>query len=175
MQTRCERRGQIEVGIIEHEGREFAALRATVIGRNVTGYTRLGDGEIHLSTWCGQTMLVARSEVVERYWSGSLALILRLPRGRFICGYALADNGMLFRGELVTGDEDELPAGSWRCLSPLELTPRLVTMTNGYPRLGPTVPASLAAIRRSTELRPALRGRPHCPATSDADRADRCG
>jgi predicted RNA-binding Zn-ribbon protein involved in translation (DUF1610 family) len=107
MQTRCERQGQVEIGIIEHEGREFAALGATVVGRSVTGYTRLVHGEIQLSTWCGQTMLAARSEVVERYWSGSLSLMFRLPRGRFICGYALADNGMLFRGELVTGDEDD--------------------------------------------------------------------
>jgi len=34
--------------------------------------------------------------------------MFRLPRGRFIVGYALADNGMLFRGELLTDcDEDE--------------------------------------------------------------------
>jgi hypothetical protein len=29
-------------------------------------------------------MLDCRSEVVERYWNGSLALLFRLPRGRFI-------------------------------------------------------------------------------------------
>lgn len=107
MQTRCVRQGQVEIGIVEHEGREFSALGATVVGRSVTGYTRLVDGEIHLSTWCGETMLACRSEVVERFWSGSLALMFRLPRGRFICGYALGDNGMLFRGELVTGDVDD--------------------------------------------------------------------
>ena len=107
MQTRCERKGQVEIGIIEHEGREFAAFGATVVGRSVTGYTRLVDGEVQLSTWCGQTMLATRSEVVERFWSGSLALMFRLPRGRFICGYALADHGMLFRGELFTGDETD--------------------------------------------------------------------
>lgn len=107
MHTRCERQGQIEVGIIEHEGREFAALGATVVGRSVTGYTRLVHGEIRLSTWCGQTMLAARCEVIERYWSDSLALMFRLTSGRFIVGYALADNGMLFRGELVIGDEDD--------------------------------------------------------------------
>jgi len=34
--------------------------------------------------------------------------MFRLPRGRFIVGYALADHGMLFRGELLTdGDEDD--------------------------------------------------------------------
>jgi hypothetical protein len=53
-------------------------------------------------------MLACRSEVVERYWDDSLALMFRLPRGRFIVGYALGDTGMLFRGELLTDcDEDD--------------------------------------------------------------------
>ena len=108
MQTKCVRQGQVEVGIIEHEGLEFSALGATTIGRHVTGYTKLVDGEIHLSTWCGKPMLASRCEVVERFWSGSLALMFRLPRGRFIVGYALADDAVLFRGELLTDcDEDE--------------------------------------------------------------------
>ena len=108
MQATCVRQGQIEVGIIEHEGREFSALGATVQGRHVTGYTKLVDGEVHLATWCGKTMLGSRSEIVERFWSGSLALMFRLPRGRFIVGYVLGDDGMLFRGELLTNsDEDE--------------------------------------------------------------------
>lgn len=108
MQTTCVRQGQIEIGIIEHEGHEFSALGATVQGRHITGYTKLVDGEIHLSTWCGKSMLASRSEVVERFWSGSLALMFRLPKSRFIVGYALGDDGMLFRGELLTNsDEDE--------------------------------------------------------------------
>lgn len=108
MQTRCVRQGQTEIGIIEHEGREFSALGATVQGRHVTGYTKLVAGGIDLKTWCGQTMLGSRSEVVEQFWSGSLALMFRLPRGRFIVGYALGDDGMLFRGELLSNcDEDE--------------------------------------------------------------------
>jgi len=109
MQTRCVRRGQIEVGIVEHEGREFSALGATTIGRHVTGYTKLVNGEIQLSTWCGQTVLACRSEVVQRFSSGSLALIFRLTRGRFIVGYALGDGGMLFRGDFIT-DCDEAEA-----------------------------------------------------------------
>ena len=108
MQTTCVRHGQIEVGMIEHEGREFSAFGATIQGRHVTGYTKLVDGKIHLSTWCGKTTLASRCEVVERFWSGSLALMFRLPRGRFIVGYALGDDGMLFRGEMLTNcDEDE--------------------------------------------------------------------
>lgn len=108
MQTTCVRQGQIEIGIIKHEGREFSTLGATVQSRHITGYTKMVDGEVHLSTWCGKSMLASRSEVVERFWSGSLALMLRLPRGRFIVGYALGDEGMLFRGELLTDcDEDD--------------------------------------------------------------------
>lgn len=108
MKTHCIRHGQVEVGIVEHQGREFAALGASVVGRSVTGYTRNRCGDIMLTTWCGQTMLDCRCEVVDRFWSDSLALMFRLPRGRFIVGYALADHGMLFRGELLTDcDEDE--------------------------------------------------------------------
>jgi len=108
MKTHCVRQGQVEVGIVEHQGMEFAALGASVVGRSVTGYTRNRHGEITLTTWCGQTMLDCRCEVVERYWSDSLAIMFRLPRGRFIVGYALGDHGMLFRGDLLTDcDEDE--------------------------------------------------------------------
>lgn len=107
MQTACVRQGQIEVGIIEHEGREFSALGATVQGRHITGYTKLVDGEIRLTSWCGKTTLAARSEIVERFWSGSMALMFRLPRGRFIVGYALAADSMLFRGEMLTDCDDE--------------------------------------------------------------------
>jgi hypothetical protein len=103
----CERQGQVEVGIIEHEGRCFAALGASVVGRQVTGYTGLGTGDIYLTTWCGKTMLSSRSEVVEEYRDGSLAMMFRLARGRFVVGYALGDKGMLFRGELVTDCTDD--------------------------------------------------------------------
>ncbi len=120
MQTTCVRQGQIEIGIIEHEGREFSALGATVQGRHVTGYTKLVDGDIHLSTWCGKPMLASRCEVVERFWTGTMALMFRLPRGRFIVGYALADDGMLFRGELLTNsdypEDDRYYSGSGQVL-----------------------------------------------------------
>lgn len=107
MQATCVRKGQIEVGIIEHEGREVSALGATIQGRHTTGYTKLVDGDVHLSTWCGKSMLASRSEVIQRFWSGSLALMFRLPRGRFIVGYALGEDGMLFRGELLTNCDQE--------------------------------------------------------------------
>lgn len=51
-------------------------------------------------------MLACRTEIVERFGDDSLALMFRLPKGRFIVEYALADDGMLFRGELLT-DCDE--------------------------------------------------------------------
>lgn len=107
MKTWCERQGRAELGVIEHEGRYFAALGASVRGRQVTGYTGLGTGDIYLTTWCGKTMLACRSEVVEEYRDGSLALMFRLTRGRFMIGYALGDSGMLFRGELMTACTDD--------------------------------------------------------------------
>ena len=46
--------------------------------------------------------------------SGSLALMFRLTHGRFIVGYALGDDGMLFRGELLTDCDESVPARSPR-------------------------------------------------------------
>lgn len=107
MQTKCVRQGQIEIGIIEHNGREFSALGASVQGRHVTGYTADSHGHLILKTWCGQTMIDCRSEVVKHFWSDTFAMMFRLTRGRFVVGYSLGD-GMLFRGELLTNsDENE--------------------------------------------------------------------
>ena len=106
MKTYCVRQGQIEFGVIEHEGHEFTALGASVIGCDITGYTKQTNGHISLTTWCGKTMLDCRCEVVEKFWSGCLALMFRLPHERFIVGYALGTDGMLFRGELLTGTDE---------------------------------------------------------------------
>lgn len=105
--SRSERHGQTEVGIVGHEGREFAALGATIHGRDITAYTKLEGHRIALTTWAGKTMLACRYEVVRRHRDGSLVLIFRLTKGRFIVGYALGDSGMLFRGELLTDATEE--------------------------------------------------------------------
>ncbi len=107
MEIRCERRGQVEIGVIDHQGRTFAAFGSSVSGHNVTGYTGKRQGWISLTRWDGSTMLACRSEVVREYQDGSIALKFRLTQGRFIVGYALGNDGMLFRGELLTDcDED---------------------------------------------------------------------
>jgi hypothetical protein len=51
-------------------------------------------------------MLAPRSEIVREYREGSIALVFRLTRRRLIVGYALGDDGMLFRGELLTGCDE---------------------------------------------------------------------
>lgn len=108
METRCDRWGQVEVGIVTHDGHVFAAYGASVCGHHVTGYTRQGNGHIILTRWNGKKMLTCRSEVVREYHDGSLALMFRLTHGRYVVGYALGDDGNLFRGELVTDcDEDD--------------------------------------------------------------------
>ncbi len=109
MNTYCIRSGQVEIGVIQHEGREYSAFGASVSGRNITAYTRQERNEISLTTWCGKITVSTRCEIVEQYWSGSMALMFRLSKGRFIVGYALGENGMLFRGELLT-DADETEA-----------------------------------------------------------------
>lgn len=98
--TRSIRQNQIEVGVIEHEGREFAAFGASVCGRNITAYLKQHHGRYQLTTWAGGTMLASRSEIVKRFWSGELALMFRLTNKRFIVGYALGEQ-MLFRGQLI--------------------------------------------------------------------------
>ena len=40
-------------------------------------------------------------------YDGSIALMFRLTHGRFLVGYALGDDGMLFRGELLTDCDEE--------------------------------------------------------------------
>jgi hypothetical protein len=108
MITRCERHGQTEIGVIEHQGREFSAFGATVNGRHVTAYTKMQDGHLTLVSWCGQTRLACRAAVVQNFWDGSFAVLFRLARRRYIVGYALDENGFLFRGELLTDCSQEV-------------------------------------------------------------------
>jgi hypothetical protein len=124
--TRSIRQGQIEIGVIEHNGHEYAAYGATVVRRDITGYLKFKRGHFWLTTWAGGTLLDCRSEVVERFWNGGLALMFRLPRSRFIVGYGLGD-GMLFRGELIDNcTEDEarrhctMVANNWMELDQME-------------------------------------------------------
>lgn len=107
MDTRCERRGQLEIGIIDHDGHSYAAFGSSVNGHNVTAYTRRQNGQTTLIRWDGSTMLYCRSEVIREFSDGSLALTFRLSKSRFIVGYALGDDGMLFRGELLTHCSEE--------------------------------------------------------------------
>jgi hypothetical protein len=101
MHTKCERRGQLEIGIVTHDGHVFAAFGSLVSGHNVTGYTRLRNGSMSLTRWDGSTMLACRSETVRKLHDGSIALMFRLTNDRFIVGYALGEDGMIFRGGLV--------------------------------------------------------------------------
>jgi hypothetical protein len=100
MHTRCERHGQTEIGIIEHEGHEFSALGANVNGPHIAAYTTRRNGQLVLTTWCGATMLACRSSVIETFWTGAFVVLFRLARRRFIVGFSLGE-GMLFRGELL--------------------------------------------------------------------------
>ena len=106
MEIRCERRGQVEIGVIDHEGHTYAAFGSSVNGHNVTGYTRNRHGWISLTRWDGSTMLSCRTEVV-REFSTAPSPYVPTHNKRFIVGYALGNDGMLFRGELLTDcDED---------------------------------------------------------------------
>ena len=52
-------------------------------------------------------MLACRSQFIRQFTDGSLALVFSLTHGRFLVGYALGDDGMLFRGELLTDCDGE--------------------------------------------------------------------
>ena len=107
MELRCERRGQGEVGIVTHGGGVFSAFGAGVCGHNLTAYTPNEGGRIALTRWDGAVMLSCRSEVVRGYGDGSLAIVFKLTNDRHIVGYALGDDGMLFRGELLADCDDD--------------------------------------------------------------------
>ncbi len=107
MITSCERRGQVEIGVVDHDGHTYAAFGSSVSGHNVTGYTRNRNGCISLTRWDGSTMLGCRSQYIHKFSDGSLALVFRMTHGRFLVGYALGDDGMLFRGELLTDCSNE--------------------------------------------------------------------
>jgi hypothetical protein len=92
----------MEIGVVTHNGHVFAAFGSSVNGHNVTAYARNRKGSISLTRWDGTTMLACRSETVRKSHDGSIALTFRLTNGRFVVGYALGDDGMLFRGELLT-------------------------------------------------------------------------
>jgi hypothetical protein len=97
----------LEIGVLEHDGRVHAAFGASVIGHNITAYTTEHEGRLSLTSWCGKVMLACRSEVVREFSDGSMALMFTLAHGRYIVGYALGKDGMLFRGELLTDCDEE--------------------------------------------------------------------
>lgn len=103
--TRSVRQGQIEVGIIEHNGHQFSAYASMTCGRQVNGYLKYKCGRYWLTRWSGEAMLY-RGEIVERFWNGAFAIMFRLPKKRFLVGYGLGD-GMLFRGELIDNCTDD--------------------------------------------------------------------
>jgi hypothetical protein len=89
--------------------RPFGSPGTSTRGPEVTGYT---GGRYHtvLKSWDGRTILDARARVVGTYRTEdgeSCALVFALPRGRYVVGYALGLDGMLFRGELRDEPDDD--------------------------------------------------------------------
>ena len=106
--TRSVRQGQIEIGIIEHNGHEYVALGATVVRQRPDGLRQVQAKSFLVDDWAGGTMLDCRSEVVERYWNGGMALMFRLPVVGSSWDMSSTATEALFRGELIDNcDEDE--------------------------------------------------------------------
>jgi hypothetical protein len=93
--------------------RPFGSPGTSTRGVEVSGYTA---GRYHtiLKTSDGRTILDSRCDVATSYPNvedgPTYALVFALPRGRWIVGYALGMQGMLFRGELRTDCADESEA-----------------------------------------------------------------
>lgn len=109
MKTTAIRQGQSEIGIIEFQGKQFAAYGASVNGREIAAYH--GKNFV-LTNWGSMVILDCRCSVVEKFrlrWGDeTYALVFKLTNGRAIVGYSLGER-MLFRGELIEGsDEKEL-------------------------------------------------------------------
>lgn len=99
----------IEYGrIIGPNGQSYVAQGATVRGRHVAGYPK-GSA---LQDWHGRTLMDCRFDVLEEWRSpddfGDARYVVawRLTNGRAIVGLSMGD-GMLFRGELVYGIEND--------------------------------------------------------------------
>ena len=121
----------LEVGVLTHERKHYAAYGATVVGRQVTGYTHNPDYQrrlkgypklsmvncrdsdtVELKSWNGKvTLMSCRHEIVATYpyiengISGkrdpACAIMWCLTKGHYIVGYAFGTHGTLFRGELI--------------------------------------------------------------------------
>ena len=59
--TRSFQQNQIEVGILEHNGTEYAAYGATVVRRDITAYLKFKKNHYWLSSWSGGAKLDCRS------------------------------------------------------------------------------------------------------------------
>ena len=109
MKTSVIRQGQSEIGIVEHQGKQFAAYGASVNGKEISAYH---GKNFTLTDWGSRVILDCRCSVVQKFrlrWGDeAFALVFKLTNGRAIVGYSLGER-MLFRGELVDEtDEREL-------------------------------------------------------------------
>jgi hypothetical protein len=101
MDTRSEQHGNVEVGVIVHEGREFKALGSVIDGGRIAAY--LGKAG-QLTKWSGEvigTYQVTRTWRRPRnYVSSTLSQVYATVEGKRYTGRS-AGEGMLFRGKLV--------------------------------------------------------------------------
>lgn len=101
MDTRSEQHGQVEVGIVSHEGREFAALGSVIDGDRITAY--LGkDG--YLTKWDGTVIgiyhITSSWRTPKSFVSGTMNQVYAKMDGQWYVGRS-AGEGMLFRGRKV--------------------------------------------------------------------------
>jgi hypothetical protein len=101
MDTRTEQHGNVEVGIIAYEGREYAALGSVIEGERIAAY--LGKNG-QLTKWDGTVIGTYRVTSTWRtprsYVSSTQSQVYAIVNGRKYTGRS-AGEGMLFRGKQV--------------------------------------------------------------------------
>ncbi len=103
-------------------------------------------------------MFGCRTNTLREFRDGSLALIFRLTHRFYIVGYALGDEGMLFRGELLTDSDDDdarrdaIAIAEHRWRSTLKTPPIPGTANPSSQRA--TIPTGNGSSRSGTEALP---------------------
>lgn len=101
MQTHTEQHGNVEVGVVEHEGREYRALGAVVTENTIAAY--LGkDGQ--LTNWGGEvigTYRITASWYTPRSFVSSRMFQVRATVNGVTYTGRSAGVGMLYRGRRV--------------------------------------------------------------------------
>lgn len=101
MNTRTEQHGNTEIGIIEYEGKEFAAFGSVITDTHISAY--LGKAGV-LTNWAGEAVgtyhITSTWSIPRSFVSSTMHQVYACVNGKTYTGRS-AGVGMLFNGKLV--------------------------------------------------------------------------